>query len=697
MKFLVLAFLIGAACAKVTYNQHETPASKEFLYRQKAVLQLLEKVHIPFYYKEYEQIAKDFHPLQHLNSYEKTYGIKQIVKFYENDLLKPKGQAFSIYHHKDKQQAVYFFEALYYAKDWDTFYKTAIYARAILNEQLYVYGLTTAVLQKEITRGIKLPPQYEIFPEHFIHNHAIFQAYKSKSLKEPMTIDVNSTYYAMNNWENHLNYYTDDVGLNTFNSIFAKDFPSWWKKEDYNQHIDRQGEFYYYTHHQLTNRYNLERLSNKLPFVSEFQFNYPTVKYGYNPHAIYRNGEQFPVRYDNMEIQDVHDKQYGDVYVRDVKDYEMRLRAAIDKQFIQTEEYQKFSLNNTRGIDILGKIVYGNVDRLNPKYYGKINTYARAILGRIVDPQGKYNLAPSVIEQEVAQRDPLYYNLYKHYDQLFKKHKYHLQPYTKEEIEFQGVQVDDVQVSELETYLEPYEVNMQNIFDDETQETEEVKYEKEINARVYRLNHKPYTYKINVNSERDYTAVVRIYLAPKYDSFGEKLTYQQMFWKAFELDTFTYKLTNGKNTILRKSSESSIVVPDYVKLTELQKKVQEALEGQSQFLVNKDYRHCGFPSRLLLPRGTVEGQKYTMIVYVSNYDEEKVQETKESYFNYGSYSFCGFKNQKYPFAKPLGYPLDRVVPDVTVFKTGNMYLKDVTIKYQKHHDEYMHENMNVDM
>nr|AGR40404.1 hexamerin 1 precursor [Lepidocampa weberi] len=681
IKFVLLAFLVGAAVARP-----ET-ANKEFLERQKAVLQLLEKVQIPFYYKEFEEIAQTYQPLQHLDKYERTGAVKYIVKAHEKHELKPKYQIFSIYHPEDRHQAIKFFEALYYAKDFQTFYKTAVYTRYVANEQMFVYALTTAVLHREDTRGVRLPPQYEIFPEHFINSRAIYQAYKQKGLnKEPVTVEVKNKWYSQKNWETLLQYYTDDLGLTTHNHLFHKSFPTWYEYVN-GKELHRQGEFYFYAQHQLVNRYNLERLSHNIPTVRAVEWETRKVEYGFNPQTIYRNGEEFPVRYDDMEIQDVHDKKYGKVLVRDVRDYERRIRSAIDKQFVLKGEYQVQSLNNTEGVNVLGQIIYGAHNNEEAHhYYGNLNVYSHALLGRIVDPEGKYNLAPSVIEQDVAVRDPLYYQLKKNYDELFQQHKYHLRPYTKEQIEMQGVTVEDVQVTELKTFLEPYEITLNNIFDTtyqgEQQEKEVVK------AKVERLNHKPYQYTIQVQSQQEFDAVVRIYLAPKYNSFGQKYTPQEQSWKAVELDTFVTKVNTGRNTIVRRSSESTVTHKDYYGITELKQKVNEALQGQGEFEINKNYRHCGFPAHLLLPRGKVGGQEYQLIVYVSNYNEEKVTDAQPIYEK-GASSICGVMKGKYPLAKPLGYPLDRAIPNVHVFETTkNFFVKDVLIHHQEQHQQF---------
>jgi hypothetical protein len=68
----------------------------------------------------------------------------------------------------------------------------------------------------------------------------------------------------------------------------------------------------------------------------------------------------------------------------------------------------------------------------------------------------------------------------------------------------------------------------------------------DIQTKVRRLSHEPFEYVITANSNKDMTAVARIFLAPKYNWFGEKLSLDKMRWNTIELDKFTVKLNPGQ-------------------------------------------------------------------------------------------------------------------------------------------------------
>lgn len=77
------------------------------------------------------------------------------------------------------------------------------------------------------------------------------------------------------NPEQRVAYFGEDFGLNAHHYHWHIDFPFWWKDEDFGEHIDRKGELFFYMHHQLTARFDAERLSNHLPVVHALDWMLP--------------------------------------------------------------------------------------------------------------------------------------------------------------------------------------------------------------------------------------------------------------------------------------------------------------------------------------------------------------------------------------------------------------------------------------
>jgi hypothetical protein len=92
-------------------------------------------------------------------------------------------------------------------------------------------------------------------------------------------------------------------------------------------------------------------------------------------------------------------------------------------------------------------------------------------------------------------------------------------------------------------------------------------------------------------------------------------------------------------------------------------------------------RYCGYPERLLLPRGKKGGQAFTFYVILTPYIKQDENDFKP--YNYKSFSSCGVGSGfKYPDDKPLGFPFDRPIYGGD-FYTPNMYFKDVAIFHKK--------------
>ena len=85
-------------------------------------------------------------------------------------------------------------------------------------------------------------------------------------------IPVNHTKKSL---ESKLSYFTEDVGLNTFNLYYRMIYPSWYNVTEYGHKIERRGEMFLYLQHQLFVRYCIERLSIGLPDVEVFEYNKP--------------------------------------------------------------------------------------------------------------------------------------------------------------------------------------------------------------------------------------------------------------------------------------------------------------------------------------------------------------------------------------------------------------------------------------
>lgn len=536
---------------------------------------------------------------------------------------------------------------------------------------------------------MELPAIYEIFPHHFFNFDVIQRAQLEKQRGFPGVQKVNGVHnvvlYA--NYTSHdvfgydeqmLAYFTEDIGLNAYYYYNHVDYPFWLGGHQYELHKSHRGEHFFWMHQQLLARYLLERYSNDMPRIKDFtwwtpfQAYYPNIRtyYGYpfvardGGHIVHQENVQFEVDY---------------IYA-----YENRLLDAVDsgRFLLPNGTYVEFTLPD--GIDHLGNLVEGNPDSANQRYYDYLSQVYK-VWGRNYEKTHQYQgtANPSVVSHpETTLRDPAYWSFIRRYH-LFYFYRFtgHLLPYTEEDVGFDGVRVESVEIDRLITYFDYFDADISNAVDvefpndcdaSELQSFGRISQfhgeDYVIKARQRRLNHIPFRVSVNVESNVTTPAVVRIFLGMKYDELGHVCHVNENRHTFFMLDAFKYDLVVGSNAIVRESREFFHRVKDRTTYYELYKRLMTANAGTRQWQMDDIEAHSKFPNRLLLPRGKKGGQVFRMFVHVSPHFPPK-----------------GNQYSRIIDAAPLGYPLDRVIDEFHWY-TPNMYYRDVTI-YHKTENE----------
>ena len=155
-------------------------------------------------------------------------------------------------------------------------------------------------------------------------------------------------------------------------------------------------------------------------------------------------------------------------------------------------------------------------------------------------------------------------------------------------------------------------------------------------------------------------------------------------------------VTGGENLISRKSSESSVTVPDIPSFSKLIHDADAAVANGAE-LHNEQFAHqCGIPNRMLLPKGTHEGMEFALVVTVSDATEDEGHETLEK-SGHHSHGQCGITGEKQPDHQPMGFPLDRKIADDAFLHADN--IKSILVKvhhHDNHHDDDHHDNDSDD-
>ncbi|CAG9788674.1 unnamed protein product [Diatraea saccharalis] len=348
MREVVLVILGLVAMAAARQVDDNTLVTLDIKQRQTFIFKLLNKVMEPVMYKEIEEIGKNYNIEENVNLYTKTDVVKTFINNLKIGTL-PRGEIFTIHVDRQLKEVVTMFHVLYYAKDFVTFIKTACWMRLYLNEGMFVYALTVAVRQREDCKGIILPPPYEIYPYYFVRADVIQRAYFlkmkrglldnklcdfygiRKSEKDILIIDENIyDKRVVLNKDNVLNYFTEDIDLNTYYYYFHVDYPFWMKDEVFDKNKFRRFELNLYVYQQILARYYLERLSNGLGKIEPLSWHKP-IRKGYWPWLVLHNGVQLPLRANNYVV--VRDDNIE--LVRLAEGYEQIIKDAIIKGFVE--------------------------------------------------------------------------------------------------------------------------------------------------------------------------------------------------------------------------------------------------------------------------------------------------------------------------------------------------------------------------
>ncbi|KXJ69860.1 hypothetical protein RP20_CCG025596 [Aedes albopictus] len=648
-------------------------ADKEFLVKQKFFFEVFRNIHLPLTFEEYMPYTKTwvFDETKYTN-YKEVF---ELFEYYKLGFL-PKGEVFTIYNKEYMKQTYLLFNFFYNSADWETFYKNVIWARENINEGMFIYALTMATFHRPDLKGIVLPAIYEIYPYYFFNTDVVHKAMYKKLYEPKFGFVSNGKYNVVySNYtavypigyfgEDKLSYFTEDIGLNAYYYYFMMDYPFFVGESKFNLFKDRRGELYLYMYQQLIARYYLERQANFMGPIEEFSWDQP-IKTGYSPKLSYWNGLPF---YGRNDYYSLPKDQYYKIDL--LKDYEARIRQVIDQGYMYLDDGTKIDFRKPESIDYLGNLINANPDSYDTDYYKYIEFFARLMYsGSDYFYSGSKTWPSALMHFETSMRDPFFYQLYYRILSYYWQFKSYLPYYTFDELNFKGVEIKNVVFDKLMTYFEYFDADISNAIP--MGFSSDKFFDFSVFARQKRINHKPFTYTMDIFSEFAGKGVVRMYMGPKFYDF-KQLQYLKKYF--FEVDQYVYDFVVGKNSIVRNSRDYYWSVRDRTTYSELYKKFMTAYKGQDKFVLDMSEAHCGFPDRLLLPKGLPSGFELTFYFIVTPYYAPKVEQF--STYDY-SYS-CGVgSGSKYVDDLPFGFPFDREI-NFAYFFTKNMYFKDVLI------------------
>lgn len=684
---LVLACVCLAACAKVAPPKSKTaktaPEVTAFLLKQQKILEVFQHVHQTDVLKELSSVAESLDWETLVADYEDPTTVQQFLALKRVGFL-ARGEEFSVLRKPHIEQAVNLFRLLHQAGSWESFYKVLVWARFNVNEGVFIYATTVAVLHRPDFEGIVLPAPYEIYPYYFFNVETIQAAQNSKMQGLPNTkkaadtnvLIVNSNYTGWTkrtNPEQILSYFTEDIGLNSWYFYFHADYPFWVDSKD-SLYQSRRGEVYLYTHAQLLARYYLERLSNNLGSIPQFSWRVP-FRTGYNPALAYYGGASFPVR--SNYYSTFNDQTFYPI--EKLESLESRVRFAIENRFYTLPNGTIVDLTKPETVEHFASLYKLTPYKKEGQLFGLLEVLGRTLLGTATENYATEDGLPSVLEHfETSLRDPAFYQLYGRLIRYYLQWSNKLEPYSEEEVNFENVEIESVELDRLTTFFDQFDADITNAIDIEpiaepTPKSPLVKFGKKANkegeplvikARQYRLNHLPFTLKLTVLSDKVQKGSVKVFIGPKFDENGNELDINENRENFYELDKFIVDLKAGRNVLSRSSEQFAFYSNDRTTYFDLYKTVMNAVNGSEPLPAKFSQVQCGFPQRLLLPKGKKGGLPVQLFVIITEYRAPSRWVIQKDWF---SSSNC----RRDIDARPLGFPLDRYV-DETVWYTPNM-------------------------
>lgn len=274
---------------------------------------------------------------------------------------------------------------------------------------------------------------------------------------------------------------------------------------------------------------------------------------------------------------------------------------------------------------------------------------------------------PSVLERsETSVRDPIFFPVCERFLKCFKKIKILLPPYD-DELSFHGVKVNKIEFTPLATFMEAFDYDITNGVFMSKDEIDKGKESFIFRARQERLNHNSFSSILEISSEIEINAAVRIFLGPKNTDQNLNLNHRKNDF--VEFDNFLYKLKVGKNFIVRNDPEFARLAQKDTPTREVNKMLAEAMKGNENFLINESKAKNGWPRNLLLPKGKKEGLDLEVYVIVTQFKSN----VKTLSDNFNFQNSVGITNSILLWDdKPFGFPFDREINETTFLRPNIM-------------------------
>lgn len=232
--------------------------------------------------------------------------------------------------------------------------------------------------------------------------------------------------------------------------------------------------------------------------------------------------------------------------------------------------------------------------------------------------------------------------------------------YVRNDLIFPGVEIINIDTKKMLTSFDYFDFDVTNALKTSKSDTN-------FQAKIgqYRLNHKPFSIKLNISSLVTQKGNARIFIGPKALP-GEFNKMRNLF---FLLDSFEINLKKGKNMVTRSSNEMKLS-KDLTSLKITKKRLEDAEFGLNALPLEMVDKQIGFPQRLTLPKSSENGLTFQIFVLVSPY----VKPTLGGRITNVEYNLDAILNP--------GFPFDLNIDMNQLLDLPNAIVKDVIITHK---------------
>ncbi|XP_018794107.1 PREDICTED: fat-body protein 1-like [Bactrocera latifrons] len=436
----------------------------------------------------------------------------------------------------------------------------------------------------------------------------------------------------------------------------------------------RDGELILHNLQQLMARINLEHISLGIQDILQIQDDAIAADSFTNQRLSNSPDQRLALRLNRIRLNSRRSR----ILLNRIRDVESRLHAIIEQQILRgVENEERNDIRSAVAIDqLIGDILLGK--RSIGQGVNLLNILSEIIL-QTEDINANFQTLNQI---SMDTENPILLHLLRRIVQIADlQRQQQLGSYSKEDLQMDGVSINNVSVDKLQTYVDTNDVDLINAAISANQLRG--LSQRMVVARQQRLNHQAFTINVDVTANHNKRVVVRTLLGPKIDTFisGTQLNRQRQNF--ILLDTFIADLHSGRNVITRKSNDITWTARDTTPFTEIYKTVMQALEGDADITMDAvQGQSCRFPHRLLLPRGRVEGLPMQMLVIITPVTTDWQHTVHQLDM---VHDVCGMGMSSTSLDHlPLGFPLDRPIESMeNIGSLPNAHLMDVQIFHSK--------------